>query len=501
MVACADYVIVGGGTAGCVLANRLSEDAGTEVTLLEAGGPADDERIRDPRRAMELQGGEFDWQFETTPQPGLTDRVEQWPRGKVLGGSSSINGMLHVRGHPSDVDEWAARGHAGWSYEELLPYFKRSESFEEPDAPARGGEGPIHVVRDSYGPLGEAIIAAAVEALDVERIDDYNAGGQEGVAPVQRAINDGRRSSSVTGYIDPVRERPNLTIETGAFVTQILFEGSTATGVACLLGGTEQTVEARREVILSCGTIQSPQLLMLSGVGPAPHLDECGIDVRVDLPGVGRNLQNHLITSVICETNVEEPAEPIPAVAFERVDPAARAPELQYTMNPSFFQPEMEGGEDMTGFTVSVNYQRPESRGRITLASEDPEDAPVIDPNYFAEDADLQMMIRGMKGARRIAQAAPLAPYRERELRPGPDVRTDPEIEAFVRNSARTTQHPVGTCKMGDDEMAVVDDELRVHGVDGLRVVDASIMPTLTSANTNAPTLAIAEKGAALIRD
>ena len=494
-----DYIIVGAGTAGCILAHRLSEDPAVEVMLLEAGGPADDERIRDATRAMELQGGEFDWQFETVPQPELNERTEAWARGKVLGGSSSINGMLHLRGHPSDFDAWAARGNDGWSYEDVLPYFKRSETYENHEGPARGGDGPIHVVREPVDQVGEAIKTAACRALDLQEIEDYNAGTQEGVAHIQRAINEGRRSGAVSGYIDPVRDRDNLEILTRAYVTQVLLDGASADGVECLVDGTARTFGAREEVILACGSVQSPQLLMLSGIGPRDHLKERGIDVALELPGVGRNLQNHLIASVICETNVDEPAAPVPVVAFERVDPDAPAPELQYTMNPSFFQPEMEGDSDTTGFTLSVTYQRPRSRGRIMLASSDPQEHPVIDPNYFEVEEDLEMMVRGITGARRIAETAPLSEYRERELRPGPDVTSEAELEEFVRENARTTQHPVGTCKMGSDDMAVVDDRLRVHGIDGLRVIDASIMPTIPSANTNAATIAVAERGAALI--
>ncbi|OAQ51940.1 hypothetical protein HTG_14910 [Natrinema mahii] len=519
-----DYVIVGAGPAGCVLANRLSAD-GDEVLLLEAGEPDEQREISIPVAFSDLFQSDVDWNYHTEPQSELDDRELYWPRGKTLGGSSSINAMIYVRGQSADYDRWAELGNEGWGYEDVLPYFKRAEDNARGPSTSHGVGGPRHVddIR-SPNELSEAFVKAG-QAVGLSHNEDFNAGEQTGVGFYQVTQRDGRRHSAADAYLKPVLDRPNLTAVTGARVTRVRFDGETAVGVEYARDdgdGSPATVDANEEVIISAGAIDSPQLLMLSGVGPADHLERHDIDVVADRPGVGRNLQDHLQAGVNyeCEkpisladadslvnlatffllkrgpltSNVAE------AGGFATVTDDADRPEIQFHFAPSYFVEHGFDNPDGHGFSLGALRLRPDSRGRITLRSADPFDDPAIDPQYLTEGDDLEVLLEGLKLVREILRAAPLDEYRGEEVLPGADVRSDEALLEYVRETAETLYHPVGTCKMGDDELAVVDDRLRVRGVEGLRVVDASVMPTITSGNTDAPTTMIAEKAADLVR-
>lgn len=518
-----DYVVVGGGSAGCALAARLSEHRTTSVLLLEAGDPDEKREIHIPAAFSELFKTEVDWEYYTEPQSELDDRELYWPRGRTLGGSSSMNAMIYVRGHPEDYDRWASLGNEGWGYEDVLPYFRRGETFVPGDGEYHGDDGPLHVSDPrSVHPISETFVDAATE-VGYPRNDDFNGARQEGVGLYHLTQQRGKRHSAAAAYLKPVLDRPNLTVETGAHVTEVLFDGDRASGVAYRQDGRSLRADAIDEVLVSAGAVASPQLLMCSGIGDAEHLADHGIEVQTDLPGVGRNLQDHLFAFVVYEStragtlddagrirdllkyfvlkrglltsNVGE------AGGFVRTDDDLSAPDLQFHFAPGYFMRHgFDNPEDGHGLSLGATQLRPESRGRITLRSADPTDDPVIDPNYLEADRDLEVLVEGVRRGREILQATAFDDVRGDEVWPGEDVTTDEEIAAHVRETAHTVYHPVGTCKMGDDEMAVVDDELRVHGVDGLRVVDASVMPTLTGGNTNAPTLMIAEKAADLVR-
>lgn len=524
-----DYIVVGAGSAGCVLANRLSANGQHSVCLLEAGPPD-----RSPWIHIPIGYGKtmfhkvLNWGYYTEPDPNMLNRRIYWPRGRTLGGSSAINGLIYIRGQRRDYDDWAAAGNPGWSWEDCLPYFRKLENNDLGAGPTRGTEGPLNATSiKTPHPLVEGLIGAA-GALGLPHVTDFNSGDQEGVGYYQLTTRNGRRCSTAVAYLRPARGRANLRIETGAHAMAVLFEGSRACGVRYRQDGQVRTLRARREVLLCAGALQSPQLLQLSGVGPAALLRRFGIGVVRDLPGVGENLQDHLQIRLIYETR-----QPITtndqlrtlhgraamglqwllfrggplAVGinqgglFCRVDPASATPDTQFHF--ATLSADMAGGKvhPFSGCTYSVCQLRPSSRGTVQLRGTDPFEAPTMQPNYLSTELDRRMTVAAVKYARRLAATEPLAGLMKREFRPGPDVRSDDEILHFCREYGATIFHPSGTAKMGprSDPMAVVDERLRVHGVSGLRVVDCSIMPTLVSGNTNVPVVMVAERAADFI--
>ncbi|MCL4764632.1 MAG: choline dehydrogenase [Hyphomicrobiaceae bacterium] len=524
-----DYIVIGAGSAGCVLANRLSADERTRVLLLEAGGNDRYIWIHVPVGYFKtMHNPRTDWMFRTEPCPGLGGRRLDWPRGKVLGGSSAINGLLYIRGHRSDFDHWRQLGCAGWSFEDVLPYFRRAEDQERGADDLHGSGGPLGVSDMRIErEICRRFIDAAAEA-GVPRNDDFNGHVQDGAGYFQLTTRNGLRCSTGVGYLKPARRRQNLHVATKAHSKRITLENGRATGVVYAQGGRDRLARARGEVILAAGAIGSPQILMLSGVGPAGLLQSLGIGVIHALDGVGRNLQDHLQVRTVFKLNrrlsVNDEVRNVfgralagieflltrrgalsmgasQACAFVRTRPGLEAPDVQFHVQPLSTDKLGAGLHDFSGLTMSTCQLRPESRGEILLASPDPFDHPAIHPNYLATETDRQTQIAGMRFARRIGRAAPLAEVIASEHLPGTHVQTDEELLDAARNISQTIYHPVGTCKMGQDANAVVDDRLRVHGIGGLRVVDASIMPTLTSGNTNAPTIMIAEKASDMIRD
>jgi choline dehydrogenase len=525
-----DYIVVGAGSAGCVLANRLSADPGKRVLLLEAGGRDWNPWIHVPVGYFKtLHNPNTDWCYRTEPDPGINGRSLDWPRGKTLGGSSSINGLLYIRGQHQDYDHWRQLGNAGWSYESVLPYFKRSERQERGADEYHGGDGPLSVTNiRAQSKLCEALISAA-EETGIPRNDDFNGARQEGAGYFQLTARNGRRCSTAVAFLNPVRHRRNLEITTHALVERIVIEDAKATGVAFSVKGTPRhaALKPGGEVILSAGAIGSPQILQLSGIGPGERLQELGLPVAADLPGVGENLQDHLQIRAVYEVNIPTLNDEInnflrrmamgiryvlartgpmsmgasQVCIFAKSRPGLETPDIQFHFQPlSADKPGIKMHE-FSGITLSVCQLRPESRGRIVLASPDPKAYPAIHPNYLGTPLDQETAVNGLKMTRKLAATDTLAPFIVREHLPGPDVQSDEQLLDSARNIAQTIYHPTSTCKMGMDAMAVVDERLRVRGVRGLRVADASIMPTITSGNTNAPVIMIGEKAADMILD
>lgn len=519
-----DYVVVGAGSAGCVLANRLTADGTTTVALLEAGGSDLKAEVYIPAAFSKLFRTDVDWAYQTAPQAELYGRSIYWPRGKMLGGSSSMNAQIYIRGHRLDYDGWAALGNEGWGYDDVLPFFKRSEDNSRGASRDHGVGGPLSVsdVR-TPNPIVAAILDAAV-AAGIPRATDLNDGAPNGVAFNQVTQRRGLRASAAAAFLRPVMRRKNLTVITGALSTRVLLESGRAVGVEYLdPRGKLLTIRAEREVVLAGGAINSPQLLLLSGIGPADALRRLGIYVRHDLPGVGANLIDHPAVGVI--TQSKKPislltAESLPnmaslvargrgpltsnvgeACAFVKSRADLPAPDVQFHFAPVEYDLRLEHEPAQHAYTMGPVLVAPKSVGSLRLQSTDPRVAPYIDPAYLTDAGgeDLAALTSSLELARAIGRGAALDAFRGDELLPGADARTDADLEAYVRRYTSTLYHPVGTCKMGSDEAAVVDDRLRVRGVRGLRVVDASIMPTIPRGNTNAPTIMIAERAATFL--
>lgn len=528
-----DYIIVGAGSAGCVLANRLTADPSIRVLLLEAGGKDTSPLIHIPVGYAEtLKDPKVNWLYQTEADPGTNGRQHVWPRGKVLGGSSSINGLLYIRGQRRDYDIWRQLGCEGWGWDDCAPYFLKSQNQERAGLDGHATGGPLNVsdVTQKH-PVSDAVIQAGVE-IGIPRNDDPNGENQEGIGYYQLTVKNGMRCSAAVAYLHPIKHRPNLTIRTHALAHHVIFNGKRAIGVQFSVDGDLLVAKASHEVILSGGAINSPQLLQLSGIGPADLLRRHGIEVKVDLPGVGQNLRDHYVVGMRYRLkpgvkSVNEMTKGLTFVgevlkflfqrkglltlsaahiaAFVKTRPELETPDVQYHILPAtmdqkkLFDEQKMVLEDRPGLTIAPCQLRPESTGRIEIKSADPSQHAGIWPNYLADSLDQQTIVEGLKIGRRMAQAPALAGLIEAEMEPGSAVVSDEALLAYARETGSTIYHPVGTAKMGRDAMAVVDPSLKVIGVDGLRVVDASIMPRLISGNTNAPTIMIAEKASDMI--
>lgn len=530
-----DYIIIGAGSAGCVLANRLSADPGNRVLLLEAGGKDTSPMIHIPvGYAQTLKDPKVNWLYETEPDPETGNRPHVWPRGKVLGGSSSINGLLYVRGQRADYDQWAQMGCTGWSWDDLAPYFTRSQNQERGALDGHGKGGPLNVsdVTERH-PVSDAVIEAGVQA-GIPENEDINGPDQEGICYYQLTVKNGKRCSAAVAYLNPARGRPNLTIETHALAARILFDGKRATGVEFTQDGERRTARASGEVILCGGAVNTPQLLELSGIGNPEILKEHGIDVVSVLPGVGENLQDHYVVGLTYRLKpgtitVNELTRGLRFIreiakyaltrkglltlsaahiaAFVKTRPELAGPDVQFHILPATMDAEKLAAEQSMelerepGLTIAPCQLRPESRGSIHIKSPAHDAHPSIRPNYLADPIDQQTIVEGLKWGRKIAAQPALAAYVAHEINPGAEAADDEALLAHARAAGTTIYHPVGTARMGpaDDPLAVLDPQLKVKGVEGLRVVDASIMPRLVSGNTNAPTIAIAEKASDMI--
>ena len=522
-----DYIIVGAGSAGCVLANRLSEDSSNKVLLLETGGSDKSIFIKMPTAlSIPMNTDKYAWQFHTQPEPYLDNREMHCPRGKVLGGSSSINGMVYVRGHAKDFDEWQQHGANGWDYQSCLPYFQKAESFYLGENAYRGGKGPLGVNNgnEMQNPLYTTFIKAGVEA-GYASTDDYNASQQEGFGPMHMTVKNGVRSSASREYLDPVKSRSNLTVITGALAQKVILDGKKATGIEYKVNGNVQTAHAAKEVVLSAGPIGSPHILQLSGIGDKDILEKAGVEVSHHLPGVGQNLQDHL--EFYFQYKCKQPitlngklgliskgmigakwlltrkglgaTNHFESCAFIRSKPGVEWPDIQYHFLPAAMRYDGRSAFAGHGFQVHVGHNKPKSRGSVTIQSANPEQPPQILFNYLQHKDDIEGFRACVRLTRDIIEQSAFDDYRDEEIQPGKHIQTDEEIDAFVRQAVESAYHPSCSCKMGEDDMAVVNSNTQVHGIEGLRVVDSSIFPTVPNGNLNAPTIMVAEKAADII--